>query len=71
MGDRISREFAKNWPIIGICIVLWTGTIILRTPTVGFTTERLFAIIITAGSLITLGVMIERLRRARQIDEEE
>lgn len=66
------REIAKNWPIMGIAVVLWVAVVILRTPTLGIDPSRIFAIIISSVAMVVVGIQIERIRRAHaQPDEED
>jgi multidrug transporter EmrE-like cation transporter len=67
------REIARNWPIMGIAVVLWLAVVILRTPTIGIDLSRAFAIVISSGAMIIVGIQIERIRRchAQPEDKEE
>ena len=63
-------ELSKSWPVIGMAVVMWLATVILRTQRLGFDLERGVAIAITTISLITIGVYIERIRCAREKEKE-
>lgn len=71
--EHVVREIAKNWPILGIALVLWVAVVVLRTPTIGIDLSRVAAIIISSGSMIIVGIQIERIRHAnaRPDDKED
>lgn len=62
---------SKNWPVIGIAVVMWLAVVILRTPAVGFDWQRVVAILISTTALITLGVYVERIRSEREREKEK
>lgn len=63
------KELRRSWPIIGISLVMWFAVIILRTPALGIDAPRIISIAVSATAMLTLGVYVERIRRAR--DEEK
>ncbi|ACH62125.1 hypothetical protein MYRNA_124 [Mycobacterium phage Myrna] len=63
------KEFARSWPIIGISLVMWLAVVILRTPALGIDAPRVVSILVSSTAMLTLGVYVERIRRAR--DEEK
>ena len=71
MKPATRRELSRNWPIIGIAIVMWLAVVVLRTPALGIDITRVASIIITAGSMFTLGLMWERTRAANEKNEED
>lgn len=65
------RELSKSWPILGMAIVVFLSVVIFRTPELGFNAQRVGSILLSAISLITVGVYIERIRCAREIERRE
>lgn len=69
MKDRARRELIRNWPFIGIAVVLWVGVVVLRTPELGINPTRVFAIILTSGAMFVIGMMFERIRKINEDEE--
>lgn len=70
MRARVKRELSRSWPVVGIAVVLWIATVVLRTPAAGLSPQRFLAIAITSGSMFALGLMYERLRKINEEDKE-
>jgi len=64
------REFLRNWPIIGIALILWAATVTVRLA-VGFEVGRIVAMVIMSSSMFVVGVMTERIRRINHEEKME
>lgn len=71
MRARAKRELSRNWPIIGIAVVMWLAVVILRTPALGVDAVRVASILVSSTAMLVLGVMIERIRHYNEEEDQQ
>ena len=70
MKARARRELSRNWPVIGIAVVMWLAVVILRTPALGLDVVRAVSILVSSTAMLVLGVMVERIRNLNEDKED-
>lgn len=68
--QQARRELLRNWPVMGIALVLWAAAVTTRL-SLGFGGSRILAIFIMSGSMFVVGAMAERIHRINQQEKME